>query len=91
MRAAICDITEREAVRSAVGGFGPLDVLVNNAGLELITPPMLLGGEEVERTFKRIIDINVVGTLLRHARSAARACRAGGSIVITASVWGKSR
>ncbi|MGD9507732.1 MAG: SDR family NAD(P)-dependent oxidoreductase, partial [Geminicoccaceae bacterium] len=61
VRAAVCDITDREAVRRVVGGLGALDVLVNNAGLELITP-MLEPGEEVERTFARIIEINVIGT-----------------------------
>src|SRR5690606_34026102 len=57
----VCDITDREAVRRTVGGLGRLDVLVNNAGLELITP-MSEPGPEVEATFERIIAINVVGT-----------------------------
>src|ERR1700757_1111226 len=61
VRAEICDITDRQAVRRTVAGLGTLDVLVNNAGLELITP-MSEAGEPVEETFKRIIDINVIGT-----------------------------
>src|SRR5215213_11375556 len=60
VRAEICDITDREAVRRVVGGLGRLDVLVNNAGLELTTP-MLAEDDEVERAFRRIIEINVVG------------------------------
>ena len=57
----VCDIADRNAVRSAVGSLGRIDVLVNNAGLELMTP-MTEAGSVVEETFARIIDINVVGT-----------------------------
>ena len=88
VRAEVCDITDREAVRRVVGGLGPLDVLVNNAGLELVTP-MLGGGDEVERTFVRIIDINVVGTYYV-TREALPRMPAGGSIVLTSSIWGKT-
>jgi NAD(P)-dependent dehydrogenase (short-subunit alcohol dehydrogenase family) len=88
VRAEVCDITDREAVRRVVGGLGPLDVLVNNAGLELVTP-MLGGGDEVERTFVRIIGINVVGTYYV-TREALPRMPAGGSIVLTSSVWGKT-
>lgn len=86
--ALVCDITDREQVRRSVGGLGRLDVLVNNAGLERITP-MLEPGEEVEETFRRIIDINVVGTYYV-TREALKEMRTGASIVITASVWGKT-
>jgi len=86
--AEICDITDRAAVKRVVGGLGRLDVLVNNAGLELITP-ILEPGDEVERTFERIIQINVIGTYYV-TREAVKSMSSGGSIVMTASVWGKS-
>ena len=88
VRAEVCDITDREAVRRVVGGLGRLDVLINNAGLELTTP-MLAEDDAVEATFRRIIDINVLGTYYV-AREALRHMTAGASIVITSSVWGKT-
>jgi len=87
VRALICDISDREAVRRSVGGLGALDVLINNAGLELITP-VLEPGEEVERTFVRIIEINVIGTYYV-TREALPLMGRGGSIVLTSSVWGR--
>jgi NAD(P)-dependent dehydrogenase (short-subunit alcohol dehydrogenase family) len=86
--AEICDITDRAAVRRVVGGLGRLDVLVNNAGLELITP-ILEPGDAVERTFERIIQINVVGTYYV-TREAVKSMQAGARIILTASVWGRS-
>jgi 3-hydroxybutyrate dehydrogenase len=86
--AEVCDIADRAAVKRVVGGLGRLDVLVNNAGLELITP-ILDPGDEVERAFERIIQINVIGTYYV-TREAVKSMPAGGRIVITASVWGKS-
>src|SRR5215212_4038904 len=53
VRAEVCDITDRAAVRRVVGGLRALDVLVNNAGLELTTP-MLAEDDAVEATFRRI-------------------------------------
>jgi 3-hydroxybutyrate dehydrogenase len=88
IRAEICDITDREAVRRSVGGLGKLDVLVNNAGLELITP-ILEPGSEVEETFARIIEINVIGTYYV-TREALPLMHAGGAIVLTSSIWGKT-
>ncbi len=88
VRAEICDITDREAVRRAVGRLGALDVLVNNAGLELVTP-MLEAGDAVERTFVRIIEINVIGTYYV-TREALPLMSAGSSIVLTSSIWGKT-
>jgi 3-hydroxybutyrate dehydrogenase len=88
VQALVCDIADLEAVRRAVGGLGALDVLVNNAGLELITP-LLEPGEDTERTFVRIIEINVIGTYYV-TREAVPLMGRGGSIVLTSSVWGKS-
>jgi len=84
----VCDITERSAVRSALSGLPELDVLVNNAGLERITP-MLDLGDGVERIFERIIQTNVVGTYYV-TREALPRMRNGASIVITSSIWGKT-
>ncbi len=88
VRALICDITDRAAVAREVGSLGPLDVLVNNAGLERITP-ILEPGEEVERTFRRIIEINVIGTYYV-TREVVKTMQPGARIVISASVWGRT-
>jgi NAD(P)-dependent dehydrogenase (short-subunit alcohol dehydrogenase family) len=88
VRALRCDVTDREAVRRTVGTLGALDVLVSNAGLELITP-LLEPGDAVERTFVRIIEINVIGTYYV-CREAVPLMDRGGSIVLTSSIWGKS-
>jgi 3-hydroxybutyrate dehydrogenase len=88
VHAELCDITDRATVRSAVGGLGTLDVLVNNAGLELVTP-MLAEDDAVEQTFVRIISINVIGTYYV-TREALPLMRPGASIVLTSSIWGKT-
>jgi 3-hydroxybutyrate dehydrogenase len=88
VEAMICDISDRDAVRRVVGGLGRLDVLVNNAGLELLTP-ILDPDEEVDRAFVRIIEINVIGTW-HVSRAAVPLMGVGGSIVLTSSIWGKT-
>jgi NAD(P)-dependent dehydrogenase (short-subunit alcohol dehydrogenase family) len=88
VEALVCDISERQAVRRAVRGLGRLNVLVNNAGLELITP-ILEPGDDVDEAFVRIIEINVIGTWYV-TREAVPLIEPGGSIVLTSSVWGKS-
>ncbi len=86
--ALICDITDRAAVAREVGALGALDVLVNNAGLERITP-ILEPGDEVEATFRRIVEVNVIGTYYV-TREAVKTMPMGGRIIITASVWGRT-
>lgn len=88
VRSEICDITEREQVRKSVGGLGPLDVLINNAGLERLTP-MYEEGDEVEDLFARIIEINLIGTYYV-TRQALKQMPEGSNIIITGSVWSKS-
>lgn len=80
-----CDITDSAAVKAALAGMGRIDVLVNNAGLERITP---LLEEGVEETFRRITDINTNGTFYV-TRHAAPKMASGGRIIVTASIWSR--
>lgn len=84
---AVADITDPAAVDAALAQLGHIDVLVNNAGLERLTP-VGEGGDEVEAVFRRIIEINVIGTQLV-TRRALRKMEHGGAILNTASIWGR--
>ncbi|WP_244510896.1 SDR family NAD(P)-dependent oxidoreductase [Mesorhizobium sp. LCM 4576] len=84
---AEADIADREAVAAALAPLARIDVLVNNAGLELMTP-VDDAGDDNEAAFRRIVEINVIGTALVTARALPR-MPAGGSIVNTASIWGR--
>lgn len=58
-----CDVSDREqvheAVQATVDAFGPVDVLVANAGLSILTPARSLDAEAVERTLR----INFLGAV----------------------------
>ncbi|MFO1088161.1 MAG: SDR family oxidoreductase [Hyphomicrobiales bacterium] len=84
---AIADITDGDAVSRALASLLRIDVLINNAGLELLTP-IADGGPEVEAAFKRIIDINIVGTQIV-TRRALPLMQDGSAILNTASIWGR--
>ncbi|MEO0831038.1 MAG: SDR family oxidoreductase [Pseudomonadota bacterium] len=83
-----CDITIPDDVATLAATAGALDVLVNNAGLELITP-ITDPSPEVDATFRRITEINVVGTF-SVIRAVLPQLKTGARIVNTASVWGKT-
>ncbi len=87
VRALECDITDAAAVKAALAGFGRIDVLVNNAGLERITP-LLDPDEAVEETFRRITDINTNGTFYV-TRNTVPHMVGGGRIIVTASIWSR--
>ena len=82
------DISDSNDVSAKLSLIDRLDVLVNNAGLEYITPIDDLS-DDCENQFKRIIDINVLGTYYV-TRSALPRMTAGGRIIITSSIWGKT-
>ena len=83
-----CDIADRAAVQAAFAQLDAIDVLVNNAGLERLTP-IRTDDPAVLETYRRIIDINVNGSFwMTHA--ALPHMKRGGRIIFTASIWGKS-
>ena len=82
----VCDITDADAVEAELAQIGHIDVLVNNAGLERITP---LADPDAEATFRRIIEINVIGTYLVTRRAVERMTE-GGRIILTASIWSRT-
>jgi NAD(P)-dependent dehydrogenase (short-subunit alcohol dehydrogenase family) len=84
----VCDITDRAVVRATLDQFSHIDVLINNAGLELMTP-IDEDGNDVEDKFRRIIDININGTYYV-TRDAIPKMQSGGRIIITASIWSKT-
>lgn len=80
--AVACDITDRAAVDAAVAEvesrFGPIEVLVNNAGWDLFVPFL----DTVPDDWSRLIDINLVGALnMHHAVLPGMVERGGGRVV----------
>lgn len=81
----VADIRNTAAIAAALSDLPRIDVLINNAGLELITP---LDDPDSEAPLRRIVEINVIGTALV-TRAALPHLSAGGAIVNTASIWGR--
>lgn len=81
------DITDAPAVAATFATLGPIDILINNAGLERITP-VEDGSADGIALFRRILDINVTGMAVVTAQALAK-MGPGGRIVNTASVWGR--
>lgn len=85
-----CDVTRAEdaeaAVEAAVGRYGSLDVLFNNAGYTNAPHPV---EKTTEREMERALAVNVMGVFLC-TRAAVPAMResGGGSVLVTASVMG---
>jgi len=80
-----CDVRSMADVNAAVAttveAFGGLDLLVNNAGIEIAKPITELTEEE----FGRVLDINVMGTF-RFTKAAVPAlAAAGGSAIVNLS------
>ena len=81
------DVTDpgecRAAVQAAVGRFGRLDVLVNNAGMGTAVPAL----RETPEQFREVIDVNLMGAYWM-AQAAAQVMPPGSSIVNIASLLG---
>ncbi len=85
--AAVADIADKAQVAAALAGQDAIDVLINNAGLELMTPIGDVSNANAE-AFRRVVDINVTGTALVTSAALGRMQR-GGAIINTASIWGR--
>jgi 2-hydroxycyclohexanecarboxyl-CoA dehydrogenase len=80
------DITDYEAVKSAVERAGPVDILVNNAGWDMFKPFL-----KTDPAFwHKIISINLVGPMnLMHCVLPGMVTRGGGKVVNIASDAGR--
>ncbi len=80
--ARIVDVTDREAVVTAAAAAGPVDVLVNNAGVVSGQPLLDTTDEAIERTMK----VNVMALYwVTRAFLAGMASRRHGTVVTVAS------
>lgn len=84
---AVADIADKAQVTAALAGLTRIDVLINNAGLELMTP-IVDSSDATSDAFRRVIDINVTGTALVTAAALDR-MGPGSAILNTASIWGR--
>jgi NAD(P)-dependent dehydrogenase (short-subunit alcohol dehydrogenase family) len=83
----IADITDAGAIAAIAERLPTIDVLINNAGLERLTP-IEDTTEAALATFRRIIDINITGTYIV-TRAILKNMQPGGRIISTSSVWGR--
>ncbi|WP_435748209.1 SDR family NAD(P)-dependent oxidoreductase [Microbacterium sp. PMB16] len=81
------DIADEASVAAAFAEAGSLDVVVANAGVQLIGVDAAIGDLELD-VWQRTIDVNLTGTFLT-LKYAVRALRdRGGSIIVTGSPTG---
>jgi NAD(P)-dependent dehydrogenase (short-subunit alcohol dehydrogenase family) len=78
------DVTDAESIAAAIVQAGPLDALVNNAGVGMLN---VLEGAEIARA-RELFEINVLGTmaLTRAVMPGMRARRSGVIVNISSSV-----
>jgi NAD(P)-dependent dehydrogenase (short-subunit alcohol dehydrogenase family) len=84
----ICDMSDSSAISAMFDAVeekhGPVSILVNNAGIAI--PGSFL--DTTEQTFRKVIDINLIGVFLATQRAAKSmiAHKIGGSIVNMSSI-----
>ncbi len=85
-RVVALDVTDDASVRSAFDAAGPVQVLVNNAGIA-VTKPLLA---QTAADFDQVLDVNLRGCFLVATEAARRMAQTGGgSIINIASILGE--
>ncbi|MEQ1578423.1 MAG: SDR family oxidoreductase [Hyphomicrobium sp.] len=83
----VADITDEKAIARTFAGLPALDVLINNAGFERMTPL-----DDTDQTslavFRRVIEVNIVGTTIV-TQAALSKLSNGSRIINTSSIWGR--
>lgn len=84
-RSVHCDVTSsadmQGAVDQTVKAFGGLDVMINNAGIEVIKPLF----DHTEKEFLHVMDINVKGIFLGMKHSVQALAASGGGVIVNMS------
>lgn len=79
-----CDVSDEEEVRRTLAAEGALDVLVNNAGIDLWRQVQDTAYDE----WRRVMDVNAGGAFLLTKYAVPAMLARGGAIVNVSSVWG---
>jgi 3-oxoacyl-[acyl-carrier protein] reductase len=72
-----CDVADRDAVRDLATRLGPVDVLVNNAGIWRFGPLLELGHADIVD----VVNVNLLGTLWCAQAFAPAMTRPGASMI----------
>ena len=83
----IADVTDEAALRTIADETGPVDVLINSAGIVGANKPLL---ETTVEEWRRVFDVNVLGTVNTMRTFVPGMCERGwGRVVNFASMAGK--
>ena len=80
------DVSNEEEVKRVFDGISSLDVLVNNAGIELYK----LAQDTTFDEWKRVMEVNAGGPFLCSKYAVRKMLDKGGAIVNISSVWGQT-
>lgn len=85
---AAVDLADSDSVSAYAASRGdtPVDVLINNAGVEYVTP-LSDSGSAADAHWQALLDNNVM-SMLRLTRALQYQLRAGSSVINQASIWG---